>query len=466
MSNFITTSTATDPLGLPTGRKLLRVPSGSNVGRLALVYQDSAGSISLRWADAPYDSWSSAAVMASDSADSPFDCWMNDTGDIFMVYTASTTIDLQFRKLTFSSTGWSAGSAVIVYSADDCYFPSIGLEPDNRLWISYTRFDGSDYYVNAIKSDDWGVTWFVGAGETLAGPTSSAYSQIVIGKRYIYVVYSLAGTTLSAKKKSYTAGLFGSEDVLSSGSGLNEHFHIAIADDGRVGVVFDDGQLKFREFDGSQWLALNVVDSAGGRFPRLSYHDNNPLIVFQQAFGNSQIRTLYSQRTDGSFAGATNLVGVRDTAKSVSLYSGGAYEDLTSSAGSSASADVFHSASSALVKSQGDALYIGQDQPFAFVKILLATAGTIGVVDWQYYDGSGWVSITPVGGAANFGALDDELRLWDDAASAPVDWQMSTINGAKKYFVRSIVTGSFTVAPIGSQITTLTDVQSAITEVL
>lgn len=465
MSEFITTSTATDPLGISTGRKLLQIASGSYAGRLALVYQDSPGSIRLSWADAPYGVWSSGALMASDAADSPFDCWMNEGGDIFIVYTAATSFDLQFRKLTFSSGAWSAGAAVTVYGADDCYNPSIALEPDNRLWVSYTRYDGVAYNINATKSDDWGATWGAGSGETLVSGASSAYSQVVVDERYIYVVYSISGTTLATKKKSYSAGLFGSEEVLASGSGFDEQFHIALSPDGRVGVAFDDGELKFREYDGSQWLALSVVDSAGAFSPRLSYPQNNALIVYQQAYGVDQILTRYSQRSGGSFSAAANLVAERNVANAVMLYSAGSYEDLTIAASSSASADVFHSGSSALLGEIGDTLYVGLDQPFALLKLILSTAGTVGVIDWQYFDGSSWVSFIPAGGAYHCGALDKELRLWDDTSSAPQDWQMTTINGVRHYYVRALVSGAFTVKPIGTQITTLSDVLAAITEV-
>jgi hypothetical protein len=259
--------------------------------------------------------------------------------------------------------------------------------------------------------------------------------------------------------------VFNSEETLASGSGFDDHFHIALSSDGRLGVAFDDGVLKFREYDGDQWLALNTVDSSGGLSPRLSYPDNNPLIVFQQALAADQIRTLYSQRSGGSFSSAVDLTADRATAKAVMLYNAGSYEDLTSAASSSTSADVFHTNSSALLSAVGDTCYVGQDAPFSMIKALLSKVGAVGTVDWQYFDGSSWVSFTPASGAYHFSSLDKELRLWDDTNSTPQDWQMATVNGSRRYYVRAIVTGAFTTAPIGTQITTLTDLLAAITEV-
>ncbi|MFQ5608503.1 MAG: hypothetical protein ACE5GA_11190, partial [Candidatus Zixiibacteriota bacterium] len=307
MNLFLATSSATNPVGLPTGRKLLRVMSGAYMNRMSLLTQNDSGEIELRWADAPYTTWSSPVVMASDSADSPFDCWMNDTGDIFLVYTTAVAFDLVMRKLPFSAGVWSANSPLTINNVDDCYFPSIDLEPDSRLWVSYTRMTGGSAYINAIKSDDWGVTWTVGAGETLGGPETSAYSQIIVTPALVFVVYTLSGTKLGAREKPFLASNFNPEVTLASGTGFDENFHVAASGDGRLGVLFDIGSLNYKEHDGSQWLSTVLVDNAGADKPRLRFSGNDPLALYTQVADSGQLRTLYSTRKTGSFGVGVDL---------------------------------------------------------------------------------------------------------------------------------------------------------------
>lgn len=467
MRTFITTSSATEPLGIPTGRKALRIVDGVYADRLAFLYQNSAGSISLRYADPPYRSWSTAQVVASDSADSSFDCWMNSAGEIYLVYTADTSFDLLFRKITFSGGAWVSGSAVTVYATDDCYFPSIALEKPDRLWVSYTRVSGGSSYINALKSDNWGDTWGVGAGETLTDAGTSAYSQVVVSSDLIHVVFTLSGAKLAVKDKEYLSGLFNAEKELATGTGFDENFHLALSSDGRVGVVYDDGQLRYRSYDGSQWTAVQVIDSAGGAEPRLIYSNNSPYVIYAQSAGSNQTRLLHSTDNGQGFSSPVRLLDSRDDFAAATLYnsSGASYADLTAEAASNTSADVFHATSGALAKDSGDTLYLGMADKFNFIHVILSTSGAGGALSWQYYDGSSWVSFTPASGATNLTSSEEDILLWDDLSSVPGPWQMVTVNGATLFFVRAVVSSAYSTAPVGSQFTALPQTTALISEV-
>lgn len=465
-NKLITTSTAGSPLGVGPGRKLLRVPAGTYANRLVLLFQDTPGSIGLSYADAPYTNWAATQSVVTDSADSPFDCFMNSNGDIFLAYTAATTFDMLYRQLTFSGGSWSVGGANTVYSVDDCYFPSIILEPPNRLWITYTRVAAGSYYINAIKSDDSGITWGIGAGEELAGPDTSANSQILISNQQLYVFYTLGGAKLAERNKYFVVGSYNSEIPLAAGSGLDQHFHAAVAQDNRIGITFDDGSLKYREFDGSQWLAVESVDSSGGDYPRVTFADNTPAVFYLQSFGANQTRLLSSSKQNGAFqAGADALTSWRQL-ENVTLFSQGAgtYADLTAAAASSAVGDVFHPATNSTLAVVGDALYFGHSAPFNYLKLILATAGVGGGVDWQYYDGSGWVTFTPTDGLYHLTTSSRELTLWTDGAAIPGAWQQTVVNGVTMFFVRAAVSGAFTTKPVATQLTAIPNLSAFITE--
>ncbi|MCH9032702.1 MAG: hypothetical protein IIB00_10660, partial [candidate division Zixibacteria bacterium] len=409
---------------------------------------------------------SSATTLASDANDSSFDAWMDSGGDIFMVYTAATSFNLLFRRVTFSGGAWSPGSAVTINSTDDCYYPSVTLEPPNRLWALYTRVTAGSYYINAIKSDDWGVTWIVGAGEVLTGAETSAFSKVVIAGIYIYAIYTLSGTKLAVKRKAFNAGIFDSETILASGSGYDEHFHAAVASDDRIGVVYDNSQLNFREWDGDSWLAATLLDSLGADYPRIKFADNVPFVFYLQSSGTGQFRTLTTNRRTGSFSTPIDLTKSGTSLEKVFLYgaTAGTYEDLTTAASDSTSADIFHSNTSALLKDKDDALYFGMSERFYYLKALLSTVGTGGALVWQYFDGSSWITFTPSGGVYDLTASDKELLLWNDLDSTPQAWERNTVNGSNLYFVRAVVGTAFSVAPIGTQLTAISNSQALITE--
>jgi hypothetical protein len=161
MNKYIANSTASNPLGFPTGEKCLILKSGQYSKRIAILYASSAANITLVWADAPYESFSTPVIAVTDSADSPFDAYINDAGDIYIAYTIAGSNNLGFVKLTFGDGSWSIGSPVTVYDGDDNYFPSIYKLSPGYLWIAYTRVSkyrvmmvrhGGQFQIPAIRS--------------------------------------------------------------------------------------------------------------------------------------------------------------------------------------------------------------------------------------------------------------------------------------------------------------------------
>lgn len=135
------------------------------------------------------------------------------------------------------------------------------------------------------------------------------------------------------------------------------------------------------------------------------------------------------------------------------------FQYLTNEAGNDTVADVSHTSSGKLIQSVGDAIYLGADDKFAACQLILSTAGDVsGAVSWAYFDGSAWVTFTPQSGAYNFDQLSTRVRLWSDSASAPPDWQRATVDLNTAYWIKITVTSAYTTAPIGSQITPLSNI--------
>ncbi len=463
MDTFIANSTAAYPLGIPTQRKCLRMTGGQYSGRVAVLYASSASSISLVWADAPYDAFSEPLVVVSDGEDASFDAYMNDAGDIFIAYTAAGSRNLRCLMLTFADGSWTAGSPVTAYDSDACYNPTIRKCAPGFLWIAYTRLSGGIYYVSAKASDDDGASWGLisDPGDTLTTGSSSAYCTQVESGNYQYVFYSLDGSTIGYRRKLLGAAVWNSEVVLATGSGFDGRLTAAASDDGRIGVAYaDGGSLKFREYTGSTWSGEFVVDDDPADHPALSYQGGTPYLLFSRAFGSNRRLVMYSKPAGSIFQSALVLDGRKSYLLGALVYdaSAGTYQDKSNEAISSASADVFHGTSGALVAASGDTVFFGMDEPFHALSFILSTAGVGGEVTWKYWDGQAWKTFDPASGSWHFSATDKTLLLWDDFGHIPADWQKKTIMDKTLFWIAASVVTQFTTPPVGSQISACTAV--------
>jgi len=467
MQKYLTDSTAAYPGGISPGHRLFKVPAGSYAGRVALLLQSSSSAIKLTWADYPYATWSAPSTVINDAADYPFDALMDNDGNIFLAYTLGADNNLVMRKLSFSAGNWSTGSLLTIYNGDDNYFPSLCREETGRLWAGWSRLSGGQYYINAKYSDDWGINWVggaAGAGDTLSSGANAACVKLVVMADYVYAVYSHGGTKIYYRRKQFSAGSWESESEIFTGSNLDENIDIALSDDNRLGVVWDDGEIKFREFDGSNWGGVIVVDSNGGEFPQVKYVENVPYLVYISAAGNGQNNLVYSCRDRGSFSTPEIIDKSKTGLARVICYnhSSAGFEDLTSAASDSTPGDVYHSESSAIFKEVGDSLYLGLTEKFHYLKVVLGTAGVGGNINWQYFDGNEWVGFAPTGGSWPFDETEKGLLLWEDIFSVPDDWQKNSVDRCELFWIKITVTTTFTTGPVGTRLTTIPDIEAIV----
>ncbi len=462
MDTYIANSTASYPLGMPTQWKCLRMTGGQYSGRVLILYASSASSISLVWADAPYDSFSEPVVMVSDGEDASFDAYMNDAGDIYVAYIATGSRNLRFSLLTHTDGNWSAGSPVTVYDADECYCPTIRILASGYVWIAYTRLSGGVYYVAAKASDDDGASWGIvsNPGDTLTAGSLSAFCTQVEAGDYQYVFYSDGGSTIGYRRKVQGAVVWNSEVVLATGSGFDGRLAAAASEDGRIGVAYADGDsLKFREYTGSTWSGEYVVEDNPVEHPALSYHGGIPYLLFSRAFGSGRRLAMYSKMAGTIFQSPAPLDGRKSYLQGAVVYdaSAGTYQDKTDEALSQATADVFHGTSGAMIAASGDAAFFGMDEPFQALSLVLSTAGVGGEVTWKFWDGQAWRTFDPASGPWHFSATDKTLLLWDDFGHIPTDWQKKTIMDKTLFWIAASVVTQFTTPPVGSQISACTD---------
>jgi hypothetical protein len=467
MKNHLTNSTAAYPGGVSPSKRLFKVSAGQYSGRIVTLIQASSSEIRLSYSDYPYISWSTPALIASDSADYPFDCYMADNADIYTVYTLGSSNDLVMRKLSFSAGDWTVDDLVTIYDGDDNYYPVIDQEPGGRLWVAWSKYSSGQYYITVKHSDTSGDSWsggVSGPGVTLSDAASSAWVRIAMMGDYVYVVYNVGTGKLTSRRKDFLAANWESEQEILTGSGFDEHFDASVSSDGRLGIAFDNGTIQFREFNGVSWSAVQVVDSDGGEFPQVKYADNVPYLIYLKTSGTGQVNTYYSRLEGSSFTTPEILDTHQKELDRVLCYddTAGTIEDLTDEAVSSDSADIYHSSSSALLSTAGDIVYFGLEEPFHYLKMLLSTAGSGGTVNWKYFDGLQWISFVPSGGSWHFGSLNEELLLWDDVDSIPPDWQKTIVNGHELFWVKATVLTPFTTDPVGTQISTIADIKAVV----
>ncbi len=463
MQNHLVNSSAINGAGLSPGKKVFKVQSGQFAGRIVILMQTSPSEIKLTYADYPYTTWVAPINILNDCADNPFDAVMDDENNMYLAYTLAINNNLVCRKLTFIYGLWAVSDVHTIYDSDNNLNPSIELQQPDKLWVSWTRISSGQYYINAKHSIDRGENWGNGPssyGYEIASGVSSAWSKVQSMGSYTYLIYTIDGTRLSCRRKHIFLELWEDEEDIATGSGFDDNFDTAISADNRVGVTFDSGTLSFREFDGSKWSGVAVIDESGGDFPQLRYFNNNPYVVYLSEFIDNQRRVLCCRRQGSSFTEPLEMIESSRPFDEAICYSStfASYQDLTAQAADSVAGDMFYSGTSTLLKMPGDALYLGMQNRFHFLHIILSVPGSGGNISWQYFNGQDWASFEPEGGSFNLEDIEKDYMLWDDMISVPNNWQKNRLNDNYLFWIRAVVTSEFNTGPVGTHVSAVAKV--------
>lgn len=462
MEKLIDNVTSFYATGIPPQAKVFKVSSGQYKSRLILIYPRDANTIVFCWADPPYQIWSDPVDIVADSSDYPFSGFIDSEGNIYLIYTVLNTLDLAFLKLSFSLGEWTAGSVYMVCNHEDNYYPSILKDGIDRLWVSWSWYDSATgrYSVHVKSSTDDGETWGSGPADTgtaLTSGSTSCFSQLMFLSPYIICFYSDDGTKLAYRRIELSAAVWDSEEILYSGSEINDNFHAASSKDNRVGIVFPgSSSLFYREFDGESWSGIYTVDTISPITPTVRFFQRTPFVFYGKNLGEEQDQLLFSYLKDDQFTDPLPLVSGAKPFGKVFCYDDSASEkfyERTQEASDSTPADLFHPTSNSLLKDTEDCLFLGMDSKFNFSRIILSTPGVGGEISWFYWDGETWHNFVPESGSYHLDSQTESVLLWKDLLSCPSDWQQNTIEGIKKFWVKLKVDTSFTTAPVGTQIT-------------
>ena len=463
MHKLLDTSTAAAPSGISPQRKLMKLGYGTYAGRLVCLFGESAINIAMSWADPPYTNWTDPMTLITNSADYPCSVYMDRDGNIYVVYIQQTSLNLIFFKLTFSAGGWSSSSPVTVCDAGSIYYPSIVRADNGDLWCAFAYYDSGEeaYYIRIKASTNGGSVWGSGSSDTGTALSGSSTDMPYVNLNFVgndlYAVYSQNRSNLYFRRRDYTSGNWDSAVTLLNSNYIDSEFDCAVSSDSKLGIAIcpsSAGEVYFREYDGVNISGLQQAASVSARAPQIIYNRNRPCVFYAENIGNDCFLPKYAYKKTDSFTIGNLIDGIGFFDK-VFLADAQTYEDKTDEAVSIDTADVYHSSSNALIAAAGDCLYLGQDNKFSCVAITLSTAGNGGTVIWEYYNGDDWESFVPESGGFNFDQINKIVYFWDDLDSAPSDWQSNIVNSKNEFWVRARVTGNFTTAPVGTQITAI-----------
>jgi hypothetical protein len=464
MLKHLSEITATLPLGQPTGQKLFRVESGPNINRRVVLFAAAPNAIVLCWSDSPYLSWSAPQTVVSDCDNSSFDAAIDSQGNLIIAYTDLSTAHLVTRRLTLTNGTWTPGSKVTVYDNASGYDPCLRISSTGTLWLAWKRQVVPSSWIYVKSSHDGGLTWGAGssdAGDQISQAATFVWSRLLIGPADIFVFCTYGNSRITLRSLSIGGGPWGTESTVYTSSNVSGEFDVALTDSGGLALVLCDALPKYREFDGFTWGAVQQLDSLPAASPQISIHNSNPVIMLISGVGPNQSALKYTARVGGQFQPLDFVDRRARTFDRVLLYHqfSGAFHDATTAAADSMTGDVYHPQSGALVAAVGDRSYVGLDDQFRYLTILLSTIGAGGTVSYNYWDGSGWKIFTPASGASNLLSAAAQILLWNDYESIPRDWQKTTINADRRFWIKIEVTSAYTTAPIAYQITAVSDLK-------
>ena len=130
-------------------------------------------------------------------------------------------------------------------------------------------------------------------------------------------------------------------------------------------------------------------------------------------------------------------------------YNGSSFTDVTLEAQSPAGT-VF-----SILGGTNHFLYLGHDSKFDMAIFDLETAGNLGSVKWEYYNGSAWTEFVPASGRYELDPDDNEGGPYefarDGAEIFPYNlvngWATTAVNSITKYWIRASSPTSVTTAP-------------------
>lgn len=143
------------------------------------------------------------------------------------------------------------------------------------------------------------------------------------------------------------------------------------------------------------------------------------------------------------------VAALGDTAvsKAWQVSAGGAFVDLTTPLNNATANDAQPFATGAI----GDWFAVGFTTTYGPLKLQIGTAGTVGVVVWEYWNGTAWTALSGV--TDNTTSFKAVAGTYTVVFTVPSDWTATVLHGEASplYYVRARATTGYTVNPLLTQ---------------
>lgn len=469
------TSTSIYALSFQNQRHIIRAASGT----LAMIYEkgapvSSGGGLVMAISRDNGLTWPEVTTLVALPSVFP-DVAKGANDDLYIVYSkngdaVSASADVGFLKLHYqpASDNWSIVRQSLVFDADSqtAGYNGVAAWDGVSVWAAYRLHDGAGFRVVVKRSSDDGTTWQDSTTADVPGPNADETATFAqTGDRLALIYYHQDSQfkwrwRFSSDPPDQWQP---SELIYQVTQSLpSKSSYSAVADDqGRIHLVFSSRGIQYLQFDGLQWTGSPVPLDAAGGYPSIATDGSRVWAVWRHVVGTSQSTIVWRQYDPLTATWNAQLNLLSDPSETVPArawcYSAafGSFEDVTLAAGDTVARDVKHSATTVMLGITDDAVYIGQQTPFDYLRVQLKVSGIGGEVQWEYWNGGAWVPFTPQSGAYNF-TKSDSVRLWQGIEQAPLDWQQTSIGGDELlYYVRARVTTAFGTQPVGTQITSI-----------
>lgn len=431
------------------------------------------------------------------------DVRVDSSDNIYVIYSSAPTAgtrdntnDVFYRKLSYNgSSSWTVNSAQTVLdgsAAGNAYqYAVLELQDTTRMWLASKYYDGTNYVITMYYSDGLGTapTWTVSQAVMNAATTTDNryhYPTLVRFGTNIGLLYNLETTGDMAWRYRADADGLTSWNAQASLPNGSQNYNVRFASFSAVGnstgniffVAASSGATNtalFSYYNTSSWAnPVNISSTAASdAFTSIVTDGSNVWVMYSETTGITSAlaggrRLMYKKGTN---SGGTFTFDVTPTSVSsdhgffdkVWLYdadAGTPFQDETTDAGNTTSADVAHATSGRVVAAIGDIAYFGKTTTFDAISWDFSTVGAGGTITPEYcsaVDGSlactTWSTLTYTASTGTPGMNADGYG----AFTPPNDWVASRVNseGTSYYYLRFRTTVAFTTGPIGVQMSSM-----------
>lgn len=200
----ITTTTNAQGVGYSKDRHVFVTTANldANSAPYVVVISQTGSDLVLEWEDSPYNSWGNTPIVIDASTTQiGFSGYMDSSDNIHVAFmTDANTV--KYVKLTYAAgPTWTVGTAVTVKgsgASDSASFPTITRQSGGRIHVAFRYYDGTNYQVRAMYSDDAGVTWTGNTGLSTASTNTRHFPALTLLNDQPVCVYQVGAASTTS----------------------------------------------------------------------------------------------------------------------------------------------------------------------------------------------------------------------------------------------------------------------------